>query len=38
VRLLSGPSTFNPDGTQAESTFVRLRIHDGAFVLATAGG
>jgi len=35
VELLSGPSKFNPDGTQVDSTFVLLRIQDGAFVLAS---
>lgn len=34
VGLLSGPSRFNPDGTQVDSTFVPLRVRDGAFVLA----
>jgi len=38
VELLSGPSQFNPDGTQVDSTFIQLRIHDGAFVLAAKGG
>jgi branched-chain amino acid transport system substrate-binding protein len=38
VVLLSGPSQFNSDGTQTESTFVPLRIHNGAFVLARNGG
>jgi len=36
VELLSGPARFNPDGTQADSTFVRLQIRNNAFVLAPA--
>jgi branched-chain amino acid transport system substrate-binding protein len=38
VQLLSGPSQFNPDGMQVDSTFIQLRIHDGAFVLAAKEG
>jgi branched-chain amino acid transport system substrate-binding protein len=34
VQLLSGPSTFNPDGTQVNSTFVQLNVRHGAFALA----
>ena len=34
LTLLSGPSRFNPDGTQVNSTFILLQIHDGAFALA----
>jgi branched-chain amino acid transport system substrate-binding protein len=34
LRLLSGPSRFNADGTQANSTFILLRVHNGAFALA----
>jgi branched-chain amino acid transport system substrate-binding protein len=33
VELLSGPSKFNPDGTQDNPTFMLLRIHNGAFAL-----
>jgi branched-chain amino acid transport system substrate-binding protein len=36
VELLSGPARFKPDGTQADSTFVRLQIRNNAFVLAPA--
>ena len=35
VELLSGPSRFNADGTQVGSTFVLLRVQNGAFVLAS---
>ena len=34
--LLSGPSKFNPDGTQVNSTFILLEIRDSAFTLAPA--
>jgi len=34
ISLLSGPSVFNPDGTQVNSTFILLQIRDGAFALA----
>jgi branched-chain amino acid transport system substrate-binding protein len=34
VTLLSGPSTFQADGTQQHSTFVPLMIRDGAFTPA----
>jgi len=34
VTLLSGPSTFQADGTQQPSTFVPLIVHDGAFTPA----
>jgi branched-chain amino acid transport system substrate-binding protein len=34
VELLSGPSQFNPDGTQVEPTLILLQIHQGAFTLA----
>lgn len=33
VELLSGPSKFNPDGTQDNPTFMLLRINNGAFTL-----
>jgi branched-chain amino acid transport system substrate-binding protein len=38
IHLLSGPSRFNPDGTQVDSTFIQLRIHNSAFVLAGEEG
>ena len=34
VTLLSGPSTFQADGTQQHSTFVPLIIRDGTFTSA----
>ena len=34
IELLSGPSQFNPDGTQVNPTFILLQIHNGAFILA----
>jgi len=38
VTLLSGPSKFNPDGTQVNPTFILLRVHDGAFAVAPQNG
>jgi branched-chain amino acid transport system substrate-binding protein len=34
IQLLSGPSTFNPDGTQVDSMFALLQVRHGAFALA----
>jgi branched-chain amino acid transport system substrate-binding protein len=36
LTLLSGPSKFNPDGTQPNSTFLLLQVRNGAFALAPA--
>jgi branched-chain amino acid transport system substrate-binding protein len=38
LSLLSGPSKFNPDGTQVNPTFILLRVHAGAFVVAPQNG
>ncbi len=38
VELLSGPSRFNPDGTQVDPTFIPLQIRNGAFALARPAG
>jgi branched-chain amino acid transport system substrate-binding protein len=38
ITLLSGPSRFNPDGTQVDPSFILLKVHNGAFTLAPVSG